>query len=105
MNRRYQNDSYATFMGGRGGFFIGATAGALAASIFTLAMDMFGAGAGGPGLAVMSGAAVGGLAGTLIGALRARPGGRGRWTGHERRFNHGPHAGIEKRSGSWMAHG
>ena len=104
MNRRHHNDSYATFMGGRGGFIIGASAGALVAAVFTLAMDMFGAGAGGPGLAVMAGAAFGGLAGTIVGALRARPGGRGSYAGAERRFNHAPHAGLERRSPGWMAH-
>ena len=105
MHRHQNNDSYATFRGGRGGLFVGATLGALAASMGTLAMDMMDAGAGGPGLAVMGGAALGGLAGTIIGALRARPGGRGRYVGEERRFNREAYTGQEKRATGWLMHG
>ncbi|HYC36997.1 MAG TPA: hypothetical protein VEC19_11275 [Usitatibacter sp.] len=105
MNRNRQNDSYATFSGGRYGMVIGAVAGALVFAIGSLAMDLLDVGAGGPGLAVMSGAAFGGLMGMILGALRARPGGHGNYEGSERRMNRGPYLGEERRAPGWMAHG
>ena len=103
MNRSQRNDSRATFVGGRNGMVVGASAGALLFAIGTVAMDMFDVGAGGPGLAVMAGAALGGLAGTLFGALKARPGGNGNFAGTDRRHDRSPYAGSERRAAHWYA--
>ena len=50
----------------------GALGGALLFAIASLVLDLLNVGTGGPGLNVMAGAAAGGLAGMMIGALRAR---------------------------------
>ena len=94
-------DSRATFIGGRNGMVVGAMLGSLVFSVISFVLDMMNVGAGGPGLAVMAGLVVGGLAGTLIGALKARPGGRRSYGGAERRFNRDAFPGFERRTSSW----
>jgi hypothetical protein len=66
------NDSRATYGGGLKGFLLGAVAGALLATIISVVFAMFNAGEGGPGLHLMAGAGLGGLAGLMFGALKAR---------------------------------
>lgn len=102
MNRRHSNDSRATFIGGRNGLVIGATFGALAFSVLTFALDLLNVGAGGPGLAVMAGVVTGGLFGTILGALAARPGGRRNYPGDERRLSREDFSGVNRRA-AWMA--
>ena len=80
------NDSRATFAGGRNGMVMGAIGGALLFAIGSFALDLFGVGNGGPGLNVMAGIVTGGLAGMMIGALHARPGGHAFYHGPERRI-------------------
>jgi hypothetical protein len=65
-------DSASTWVGGRNGFVIGAIAGALIASLIATLMVHLDAGAGGPGLHAMGGAAFGGMVGLFIGMLAAR---------------------------------
>jgi hypothetical protein len=75
----YQLDGYdsaSTYVGGRNGMVIGALAGVFLFSLGSLVMDIMNVGAGGPGLAAMAGITFGGLAGTIVGILRARHGGR-----------------------------
>jgi hypothetical protein len=66
------NDSRATYSGGLKGFLLGAVAGALLATIVSVIFAMLDAGEGGPGLHLMAGAGLGGLAGLMWGALAAR---------------------------------
>ena len=94
MARDYTNDSRATFAGGRNGMILGAVAGALLFAIAALILDTMNVGSGGPGLGVMAGAAAGGLAGMMIGALRARQSG---YPGPERRLLFVPYEGRERR--------
>lgn len=104
----YQRDGYdstSTFVGGRNGMVLGAIAGAGVFSLASLAMDLMNVGAGGPGLAVMAGITFGGLAGTLIGLLRSRHGGRRSYGGSERRANRAPYAGAERRAPWTLHHG
>jgi hypothetical protein len=72
MARTYSYDSEATLDGGKKGFIVGALSGAALFGLITLVLDMLEIGTGGAVLAAMGGAAVGGLAGTLWGALSAR---------------------------------
>jgi hypothetical protein len=100
----YQHDGYdsaSTFAGGRKGMVVGALSGAVLFGLVSLAMDLMNVGAGGPGLAVMAGVAFGGLAGTMVGILMARRGGRRAYGGSERRSHHGPYAGMERRAAPW----
>ena len=78
MHRDYGNtdDSRATLEGGRNGMVMGALAGGLAFAIGALILDMtMQISTGGPGVNFIAGAAAGGLAGMMIGALKARHGG------------------------------
>ncbi|HET7729996.1 MAG TPA: hypothetical protein VFK48_08200 [Usitatibacter sp.] len=104
----YQRDGYdsaSTYAGGRNGMVLGAVGGAVLFSLGSLAMDLMNVGAGGPGLAVMAGITFGGLVGTLVGLLRSRHGGRRNYGGSERRVNHAPYAGMERRSPWKLRHG
>lgn len=93
MPRDYSNDSRATLAGGRHGMIYGAIGGALLFAIASLVLDLLDFGAGGPGLSVMAGAAVGGLAGLMFGALRARH----HYHGPERRLRLAPIRGTDRR--------
>ena len=64
-------ESTPTFRGGVKGMVIGAVTGALIFGILTIILDLFRVGNGGPGLGVMAGIVVGGLAGTVIGAIKS----------------------------------
>lgn len=75
MARTAMDESATTLAGGRKGMMIGAAIGALLFLLAHFVMDLMRVGTGGPGLGVMTGLVVGGLAGTLVGALRARHGG------------------------------
>lgn len=104
----YQRDGYdsaSTYAGGRNGMVLGAVGGAVVFSLGSLAMDLMNVGAGGPGLAVMAGITVGGLVGTMVGLLRSRRGGRRNYGGSERRMNHAPCVGTERRSPWKLRHG
>lgn len=104
----YQRDGYdstSTFIGGRNGMVLGAVAGAVVFSLASLAMDVMNVGAGGPGLAVMAGITFGGLAGTLVGLLRSRHGGRRNYGGSERRVGNTPYVGMERRAAWTLRHG
>lgn len=72
MAKTYANDSAATLDGGKKGFLYGALGGAALFGIITFILDMLEIGTGGAVLAAASGAAVGGLGGTIFGALTAR---------------------------------
>jgi hypothetical protein len=98
-------DSASTFASGRNGMVLGAVAGAVLFSLGSLAMDLMNVGAGGPGLAVMAGITFGGLAGTIVGLLRSRRGGRRNYGGGERRVSRAPYAGMERRSPWKLRHG
>jgi hypothetical protein len=104
----YQRDGYdsvSTFVGGRNGMVLGAVAGAVVFSLVSLALDLMNVGAGGPGLAVMAGITFGGLAGTLLGLLRSRQGGRRSYGGSERRVSHDAYPGTERRASWTLRHG
>jgi high-affinity Fe2+/Pb2+ permease len=112
MARSMLKESRATFVGGRNGLVAGAIAGAVLASIIAAIFAYFEVGAGGPGLHVMTGVVVGGLAGLFLGALRHRRdadndrGGRGMergasgYRGVERRLVMAPFPGAERRRAS-----
>ncbi len=94
MARDYSNDSRATFAGGRDGMIYGAIAGALLFAIVSLVFAVLDISIGGPGVSVMAGMAFGGLAGLMIGALRARHGG---YRGPNRRLRLAPFEGHDRR--------
>ena len=102
MHRFTENDgqdSRATLAGGRHGMMFGALAGALLLGIGSLILDlMFSISTGGPGVNAIAGAAAGGLAGMMIGALRARHhGGYHAYHGPERRLRLVPIQGPDRR--------
>ena len=91
-------DSRATLAGGRHGMMFGALAGALLFGIGSLILDlMFGINTGGPGVNAIAGAAAGGLAGLMIGALRSRHGGYHAYHGPDRRLRLIPIQGPDRR--------
>lgn len=92
--RKDSLDSRATFLGGRNGMVVGAVAGAALFAAVTLIMELFLETSVG-GVSVLAGAAAGGLAGMMIGALRARPGGG---NGFERRLAPITFQGPERRN-------
>lgn len=94
MRRDYSNDSRATLAGGRHGMIYGALAGALVFAIASLALGLLDVNIGGPGISVMAGMAFGGLAGMMVGALRARHGG---YHGPERRLRLATFDGRDRR--------
>lgn len=97
-NENDGQDSRATLAGGRHGMMFGALAGALLMGIGSLILDlMFNVNTGGPGVNAIAGAAAGGLAGMMIGALRARHGGHPAYHGPERRMRLVPIQGPDRR--------
>lgn len=98
MARDYTQESRVTLASGRKGMIVGALAGGLFFALFALVMDLvFHIGTGGPGINFIAGAAVGGLAGTLIGAIRGSHHSRLVYHGPERRSNQVFFRGAERR--------
>ena len=94
-NRMDLDDSRAMLAGGRHGMMFGALAGGLVFAIASLILDFaMQVSTGGPGVNFIAGAAAGGLAGMMIGALRARHGGH---RGAERRLRTIPIDGPDRR--------
>jgi hypothetical protein len=92
-NSEKSGDAYR---GARRGIWIGAVIGAALAWLFARLLNLDVA-AGGPGLHMMGGAAVGGLAGFLIGAMALRKGGEANYRGPERRVSTAAYPGRERR--------